>query len=106
MLVTVSAGTLQLAAFDYETAAKAEVHGQADGPGRVLVTGADLAGVVKSLPRGKGVTAELSVYDDGLIVECDVIELTLSPLPLDEYPQLPELPAESGLVGAGAFARS
>jgi DNA polymerase-3 subunit beta len=106
MLVTVSAGTLELAAFDYETAAKAEVHGQADGSGRVLVTGPELAAVVKSLPKGKNVTAELSVYDDGLIVVCDGIEATLSSLPLEEYPQLPALPAESGVISAEAFARS
>jgi DNA polymerase-3 subunit beta len=106
MLVTVSAGTLELAAFDYETAAKAEVHGQADGSGRVLVTGAELAAVVKSLPKGRNVTAELSVYDDGLIVVCDGIEATLSSLPLEEYPQLPALPAESGVTSAEAFARS
>lgn len=113
MLVTVSAGSIELAAFDYETAAIAKVNGpwlrgrrQEGGNGRVLVTGAELAAVVKSLPKGKNVTAELSVYDDGLIVVCDGIEATLSSLPLDEYPALPPLPAESGVISAEAFARS
>jgi DNA polymerase-3 subunit beta len=106
MLVTVSAAGLELAATDFETTARATVAGQAGGPGAVLVAGAELAAAVKSLPRGKNVTAELAVYDDGLIVLCDGMEATLASLPLDEYPQLPALPEVSGVADAEAFTRS
>jgi len=106
ILVTVSAGTLELAATDFEVTAKAEVAGQADGSARVLAEGRELAAVIKSLPKGKNVTAELSVYDDGLIVMCDGTEAVLSSLPIEEYPQLPALPEQTGLVDAEAFARS
>jgi DNA polymerase III subunit beta len=106
MLVTVGPEGLFLGAFDYETAACAAVNGRADGTGRVLVTGAELAAVVKSLPRGKNVTAEISVYPDGAVLICDGIEATLSSLPIDEYPQLPDLPEQAGLADAEAFTRS
>lgn len=106
MLVTVRAGTLTLAAFDYETAAWADVAGETDGTGRVLVTGSEFAAVVKSLPKGRNVTAEITAEDDGLIVVCGEVEAVLSSLPLAEYPALPPMPAESGLVAADAFART
>jgi len=106
MLVTVSAAGLELAAFDYETAARVTVAGHGDGPGTVLVCGAELSAAVRSLPKGKNVTAELAVYDDGLIVLCDGVEATLAPLPRDEYPQLPALPEVSGVADAEAFTRS
>src|SRR4051812_38411681 len=83
VLVTVTAGTLQLAAFDYETAALADVAGQSDGAGRVLVIGAELAAVVKSLPKGRNVRAEITAEDDGLMVICDGIDAVLSSLPMD-----------------------
>ena len=57
MLVTMSCGTLELAAFDYETSARAKVSGEVSGPGSILVNGAELAAAVKSLPKGKRVTA-------------------------------------------------
>lgn len=106
MRVTIDGGALELAAFDMETAALAKVAGEADGPGRVLVCGSELAAVIKSLPKGAKVRAEITVEDDGLIVLCDGIEAVLSSLPIGEYPQLPPLPAESGLVNSEAFARS
>lgn len=106
MRVVIDGGTLELAAFDYETAASARTSGDADGPGRVLVDGREFAAVVKSLPKGAKVTAEIGVEDDGLIVLCDGIEITLSALPLNEYPKLPDLPGQSGLVDAETFTRT
>ena len=105
-LVTITPGGLELAAFDYETSAQATVAGEADGAGRVLVDGKELAAVVKSLPKGVKTTAEITAEDDGLIVVCGEVEAVLSSLPLEEYPALPELPAEAGLVNAAAFVRS
>ena len=69
MRVTISCGTLELSAFDYETAARAKVSGEASGPGEILITGAELIAAVKTLPRGKAVTAQVTIADDALIVE-------------------------------------
>ena len=112
MRVDVSAGTVTLAAFDYETSARVTVTGE-DGGGYAagtLVYGAELAAAVKSLPKGrKNTTAELDVSEAGVTVRCDGVEVFAAALPAEaqaEYPKLPELPAEAGIVDAAAFARS
>jgi len=109
MLVTISCGTLELAAFDCEITARAKVSGQASGPGSILVTGSDLAATVKSLPKGKTVTAELTISDDTLVITCDGTESVVAGMGEEatkEYPQLPAMPSLSGYADAEAFARS
>ena len=115
MLVTVSSGTLELAAFDYDTSARAKVSGQASGPASILVNGADLAVAVKSLPRGKKIMADLSIVPGTtpageattlLVIECEGLQASVSSLPMDEYPQLPKMPELSGYVDAETFART
>ena len=109
MRVTISCGTLELSAFDYETAARAKVSGQASGPGEILITGAELSAAVKSLPRGKAVTAQVTIADDALIVECEGIVSTLAAFDAEasaEYPQLPAMPELAGVTDAATFADS
>lgn len=109
MRVTISCGTLELAAFDYEITARAKVSGQATAPGGILVTGAELAAAVKSLPKGRKVTARLTITDDALVIECDGITATVAGMGAEataEYPQLPAMPEVSGYADADAFARS
>jgi DNA polymerase-3 subunit beta len=113
MRVSISSGTLELAAFDYEITARAKVNGpwlrgrrQESGDASILVTGAELAAVVKSLPKGPKVSAVLDISDDGLMVECEGAISLLSSLPADEYPQLPAMPELAGYVDGETFARS
>ena len=109
MLVTMSSGTLELAAFDYETSARAKVSGQASGPASILVNGAELAAAVKSLPKGKKVTAELTITDDTLVIECDGTESVIAGMGEEatkEYPTLPAMPELSGYLDGQLFART
>ena len=78
MLVSISCGTLELAAFDYDTSARAKVSGQASGPASILANGGELAAAVKSLPKGKKVTAQITVTDDTLVIECDGTESVIA----------------------------
>jgi DNA polymerase-3 subunit beta len=105
--VTISAGTLEVAAFDYEVAARAKVSGQASGPGAILVTGPELVAAVRALPRGRKVTAEITIADGRLVIACEGAETVLTARhDADDFPQLPALPAESGVIDGDTFARS
>ena len=109
MRVTITCGTLELSAFDYETAARAKVSGEASGPGEILITGAELIAAVKTLPRGKAVTAQVTIADDALIVECEGIVSTLAGFNAEAsagYPALPAMPELAGVVDAQTFADS
>ena len=109
IMVTVSSGTLELAAFDYETSARAKVSGEASGPGSILANGGELAAAVKSLPKGKRVQAEISITDEALVITCDGTESVVSGMgekAASEYPGLPSMPDLSGYLDAEIFARS
>ena len=111
MRVDVSTGTVTFAAFDYETSARVTVTGEGSGdPAGILVYGAELAAAVRSLPKGrKNTTAELDVSEAGVTVRCEGVEVFAAALPAEaqaEYPKLPDLPAEAGVVDAAAFART
>lgn len=106
MLVTIGAAGLELAAFDYETAARVTVPCDTAGDARILANGGELTAAVKSLPKGKTVRAELTVEGGRLVIDCDGIKASVSSLPLDEYPQLPALPEVSGVADGAAFNRS
>jgi len=96
-----SDGQLTLSGFDYETSARVSVPAQVADEGTVLVSGRLLADISRSLP-----SASVDVTDDGgrVVVTCRTSRFTLQTLPLDEYPQLPELPTASGTVRGDLFA--
>jgi DNA polymerase-3 subunit beta len=109
MRVSISCGTLELAATDCEVTARAKVSGEASGPGSALVSGSELAAVVKSLPKGRKVTADLLVSDDGMVVSCDGAESVIASLGAEaegEYPAFPAMPELSGYVDGALFAAS
>jgi DNA polymerase-3 subunit beta len=109
MRVSITCGTLELSAFDYEIAATAKVSGEASGPGSILITGAELGAAVKSLPRGKAVTVQVTITDDTLIIECEGIVSMLAGFDAEataEYPALPAMPELAGVTDAATFADS
>jgi DNA polymerase III subunit beta len=109
MWVTVAGGTLELAAFDYEVTARTEVSGEGSGLGEILICGAMLADAVRSLPKGKNVTAEIAVSATALTIACEGTETVLAGLGSEaeaEYPKLPDMPVLSGYADAEAFTRS
>ncbi len=94
-------GELTLSGFDYETSARVSVPAQVADEGTVLVSGRLLAEISRSLPAHP-----VDVSDDGgrVVLTCRNSRFTLQTLPLDEYPQLPDLPAATGTVSGDVFA--
>ncbi|MFC5744999.1 DNA polymerase III subunit beta [Actinomadura rugatobispora] len=98
-------GELALAAFDYEVSAQARITAE-DGltvtaPGRVLVPGRLLAEIVRNLPHQP---VDVALKGSEIVVSCGSAEFGLLPLPVEDYPSLPEPPARAGTVPGEVFA--
>jgi DNA polymerase-3 subunit beta len=89
-----------LSGSDLETASRATVEAEVATPGKVLVPGKILADISRSLPN-KPVTIQL----DGtrVLVNAGSAKFTLPVLPINEYPNLPEMPEALGTIDADIF---
>ena len=90
-----------LSASDLETSAKSSFVAEIKEPGRLLVPGRLLSEISKNLPN-KPVSFNL----DGsrVLVTAGSAKFTLPTLPINEYPNLPNLPETSGTVPSEIFA--
>lgn len=101
--ITAEQGILQLATFDFEVSARCEVAADVDVEGSVLVSGRLLADIARALPA-----QPVSVALDGnkVLVTCGASKFTLTTMPVDEYPALPQMPETSGTIDAQAFTQA
>lgn len=92
-----------LSGSDLETSSKANFSAEINTNGKVLVPGRLLAEISRSLPS-KPVTVQL----DGsrVIVTSGSAKFTLPTLPLNDYPNLPELPETTGIIPSDVFANA
>jgi len=90
-----------LSASDLETSAKSSFDAEIKEPGRVLVPGRLLTEISKALPN-KTVTFQLE--GSRVLVTAGSAKFTLPTLPLNEYPNLPNLPETSGTIASELFA--
>ena len=102
VLIEASAEGLSLAAFDYEASARTTIDATVDDPGTILVHGRLLSDIASRLPNAP---IQIEVDDDGgIVLTCGSARFTLASMPVQEYPAIPEVTGESGLVPADDFA--
>jgi DNA polymerase-3 subunit beta len=92
---------LTLSCFDYEVSARIQVSAEVAEPGTALVPGRLLAEITRSLP---GLPAEFADDPEGVSLTCGSAAFTLVTLPIEDYPELPELPQLAGTVDGGVLA--
>ncbi len=103
LLMRAEGDQVVMSGFDYETSARITTGAQVDESGEVLVSGKLLAEIAKSLPdRPVRLTAGASNVE----LVCGSARFTLQLLPVEDYPDLPEMPAATGSVVSEDFARS
>lgn len=95
LLVETAADGLTLSGFDYETSTRATLPAEVSADGRALVSGRLLAEIVKSLPAKP---VEVSLEGTKVQVVCGSARFSLQTMPVEEYPQLPEMPTATGTV--------
>ena len=101
ILIEADANALRLSVFDYDTSAQVEIVAKVEESGRVLVSGRLLAEIVNKLPNAP---VEFSTDGTKVQVNCGSAKFSLSTMPIDEYPTLPEIPPVTGTVSGDDFA--
>ena len=101
LLIETSNDGLTLSGFDYETSTRATLPAEVADDGHALVSGRLLAEIVKSLPNKP---VDVSLDGTKVSVVCGSARFSLQTMPVEEYPQLPDMPSSSGSVKSEAFA--
>jgi DNA polymerase III subunit beta len=101
LMIETSGDGLTLSGFDYETSTRATLPAEVADDGRALVSGRLLAEIVKSLPA-----KPIDVAVDGTKVQvvCGSARFSLQTMPVEEYPQLPDMPTATGTIKADELA--
>lgn len=101
VLIETTETGLTLSSFDYEVSAQTEISAEVEEPGKILVSGRLLADIASRLPNAP---VQFSTQDGRISVACGPAKFTLLSMPVEEYPTLPQVAAQSGLLPAEAFA--
>ena len=88
-------------ASDLETSAKSTFDAEIKETGRVLVPGRLLSEISKALPNK---TVSFTLDGNRVLVTAGSAKFTLPTLPLNEYPNLPNMPEQSGSIASDLFS--
>jgi DNA polymerase-3 subunit beta len=101
VLIETSASGLTLSSFDYEVSAQTEIAADVSEQGKILVSGRLLADIASRLPNAP---VQFSTDEGRITVACGTANFTLLSMPVEEYPTLPQISAQSGILPAESFA--
>ncbi|MEU2037827.1 DNA polymerase III subunit beta [Nocardia niwae] len=94
---------LTVSGFDYEVSAQVRVAAEVAGPGQVLVSGRLLADITKALSNKP---VDVSVDGTRVLISCGSAKFSLPTMPVEDYPQLPEVPQQTGELSVDVFAEA
>lgn len=103
VLIRATGSTLILAGYDYETSTEVTVSAEVDTEGVVLVSGKLLADITKSLPAKP---LDARIEGTQLLLQCGASKFTLPTMSVEDYPQLPDAPKNSGSINAEVYAQA
>ena len=103
VLITVEDDTVTISSFDYEVSAKTKVAASVDTPGQVIVSGRLLSEIAQRLPED---SVTLSLSGTSVSVVSGSAKFTLATMPVEEYPNLPEVEGVSGSVSGEEFSQA
>jgi len=101
VLITADESGMTLSSFDYEVSARTTITADVATPGSALVSGRLLSDIAQRLPQ-QDVTLELD--GSSIRVTCGTAKFSLLTMPLEEYPQLPEVSGQEGQVSGSDFS--
>lgn len=101
VLIAAEGSHVTISSFDYEVSARTRIDASVDNPGTVLVSGRLLAEIASRLPH-ESVVCELS--GTSVSVMSGSAKFSLATMPVEEYPNLPDVEGITGTVSAEEFA--
>jgi DNA polymerase-3 subunit beta len=101
VLIETTPDGLTLSSFDYEVSAQTEIVAEVEEAGKILVSGRLLADIASRLPNAP---VQFATNEGRISVTCGPAKFTLLSMPVEEYPTLPQVAEQSGLLPAEAFA--
>lgn len=101
VLIEATSEGLVFSSFDYEVSTQTKVAATVETPGRVLVSGRLLAEIANRLPNAP-VTFES--IESRIQVSCGSANFTLLSMPVEEYPTIPQVEGETGVLPAEEFS--
>ncbi|MBB3601044.1 DNA polymerase-3 subunit beta [Mycolicibacterium sp. BK556] len=103
VLLTGSDEGLTISGFDYEVSAEVRVPAEIASPGSVLVSGRLLSDITRALPAKP---VDVTVEGTRVALTCGSARFSLPTMAVEDYPALPELPEETGVISADLFAEA
>ena len=103
VLLTGSDDGLMISGFDYEVSAEVRVAAEIASPGTVLVSGRLLSDITRALPAKP---VEVSVEGTRVALTCGSARFSLPTMAVEDYPTLPTLPEETGVISADLFGEA
>lgn len=104
VLLDASSGeNLTISGFDYEVSAQVNIEAVIDSTGRTLVSGRLLADITKALPPRP---VEITVDGSRVTITCGSSRFSLPTMPVEDYPQLPDMPQLAGAVPGDLFSEA
>lgn len=103
LLIQADSAGLTLSSFDYETSARASLNADVSDEGTALVSGRLLADICRSLPAAP---VEMALDGAKVTLTCGKARFSLQTMPVEDYPQLPDMPGATGTVDSELFAHA
>lgn len=103
VLIEATDDGLVLSSFDYEVSAQTTVVADVEQTGRVLVSGRLLAEIASKLPQAP---VNFTVEQSRVLLSCGSANFTLLSMPVEEYPSIPQVPEQTGMLPANNFAEA
>jgi DNA polymerase-3 subunit beta len=103
VLLTGSEDGLKISGFDYEVSAEVQVAAEIASPGSVLVSGRLLSDITRALPAKP---VDVSVEGTRASLTCGSARFSLPTMAVEDYPALPALPEDTGVISSELFAEA
>lgn len=103
LVITAYDSELEIFGYDYEISTKVRIPAEVTITGQIAVAGKLLADIVNNLPNK---TIQVGVEKSKVVVACGTSRFELPLIPMDEYPQIPQMPGVSGTIDPLVFSEA